>query len=114
VDRLRHRPGGKAVQSLQIARLSELAGTDYPQVRIRLLPYDAGGHPAGESGGFSLIRFLERPPLGLVHVAGPRGGTCLDDATAVAAYGTVFDQLQAFALSPSQSRQRLISPSARP
>lgn len=111
---LRHRPGGKTTLSVQLARLNELASTDYPQVCIRLLPYDGEVYPAGESGGFSLIRFLERPPLGLVHLAGPHGGTCLDAPTDLTAYATVFDQLQAFALTPSQSRQRLASRFARP
>jgi hypothetical protein len=111
---VRNQVGSGAVHSLQVARLSELASSDYPHVCLRLLPYDAEVHPAGESGGFSLIRFLERPALGLVHVAGPQGGTCLDEATAITAYGTVFDQLRTFALTPSQSHQRLVPRCARP
>jgi hypothetical protein len=111
---LKNQVGSAEVHSLQLARLSELASADYPHVCIRLLPYDAEVHPAGESGGFSLIRFLERPPLGLVHVAGPQGGTCLADAEAVTAYGTVFDQLRTFALTPSQSHQRLMPRCTRP
>jgi hypothetical protein len=43
-----------------------------------------------------------------VHVAGPQGGTCLDEAAVITAYGTVFDQLRTFALTPSRSRQRLM------
>jgi len=106
---LRNQPGGKAVHFLQLARLSELASTDFPEVSIRVLPYDGQAHPGGESGGFSLIRFLERPPLGLVHVAGPGGGSCLADAAATTVYGAVYDQLQTFALTPAQSWQRLAS-----
>jgi hypothetical protein len=111
---LRNQVGGEAVHSLQLARLGELASTGYPHVYIRLLPHDAAVYPAGEAGGFSLIRFMERPALGLVHVAGPQGSACLDEAAAITAYGTVFDKLQTFALTPSQSRQRLVRRITRP
>jgi hypothetical protein len=111
---LRNQVGGEAVHSHQLARLGELASTDYHHVCVRLLPFDAGVYPAGESGGFSLIRFMERPALGLVHVAGTRGSTCLNEAAVITAYGTVFDQLQTFALTPSQSRQRLVRRFTRP
>jgi len=106
---LRYQIGGKEVHSLQLDHLNELASTDYPHVCIRLLPYNSEAYPAGESGGFSLIRFLQRPALGLVHLAGPLGGTCLDDPGAIMAYGTIFGQLQIFALTPSQTQQRLAS-----
>jgi hypothetical protein len=47
------------------------------------------------------------PAFGLVHVAGPSGGICLDDPAIVAAYVRTFTQLRLSSLGPDESARKL-------
>jgi hypothetical protein len=71
------------------------------------MPFSAGGHAAGSSGAFSVLQFSQVPALGLVHVAGPSGGLCLDAPSAVATYVRTFTNLRLFALTPQDSARKL-------
>jgi transcriptional regulator with XRE-family HTH domain len=72
-----------------------------------ILPFSAGGHAAGSSGAFSVLQFSQVPALGLVHVAGPSDGICLDTPAAVTTYVRTFTHLRLFALTPQDSARKL-------
>jgi transcriptional regulator with XRE-family HTH domain len=105
---LRQSVGGTNAFRMQLVRLAEFTGADYPNITVRILPYAVGSHAAGDSGGFSLLHFTENPIVGLVHVTGPLGGICLENAEAVGAYAKVFGHLQWFALTPQDSIRKLV------
>ena len=103
---LHQQVGGCQVLREQLTRLAELHA-EHEQITIRILPFVLGAHPAASSGEFALLQFNETPALGLVHVAGPGGGSCLDDPTASSTYRTIFTQLSLFALDAGQSAEKL-------
>jgi transcriptional regulator with XRE-family HTH domain len=98
--------GSAEVMRAQLRYLAEL-GSGYPHVTIRVLPFSAGAHAAGGGGEFSILQFSQVPAFGLVHVAGPSGGICLDDPAVVAAYVRTFTQLRLFSLGPDESARKL-------
>jgi hypothetical protein len=103
---LRQQVGNRAVMRRQFEHLATL-GDEHDWLSIRILPFEAGTYAAGASGAWSLLQFSEIPDLGLIHVAGPGGGICLNDPSATTAYAQVFAQTSSYALSPEQSAQRL-------
>jgi transcriptional regulator with XRE-family HTH domain len=102
----RQRVGRSHVLREQLVHLAKLA-TEYPRIAIHFLPRAVGAHVTGNSGGFSMLQFSTTPTLGLVHLSGPAGGICLDDAAAISKYTKVFNQVSWFALSPEQSVAKL-------
>jgi DNA-binding XRE family transcriptional regulator len=102
---LKQQTGEAGVLREQLAHLAELT-EDHPWITIRILPFTSGTHASG-SGGFSVLRFSAIPTLGLVHVPGPGGGICLDDAAAIGTYTGVFTQVSCFALNAEQSAEKL-------
>jgi transcriptional regulator with XRE-family HTH domain len=103
---LRQRAAGTEVMRGQLRHLAELAD-GCAQVTIRVLPFTAGAPAAGGTGGFTVLRFGQVPAIGLVHVAGPSGGICLDDPAASATYLRAFTRLESLALSPEASARRI-------
>jgi transcriptional regulator with XRE-family HTH domain len=103
---LLQRVGGTPVLRAQLRHLVTMAARS-PQVTIRVLPFGAGAQPTGCAGGFSVLEFGPVPALGLVHVAGPAGGICLDAPDTVAAYARAFDRLRLLSLSPQDSVRKL-------
>ncbi len=104
---LRQQVGGAAVLSAQLRHLAELAGGRCPQVVIRVLPFSAGAHATAGCGEFSVLQFGEAPAVGLVHLAGPAGGTCPEDPDAARAYLRAFGLLRVFTLDPRQSASKI-------
>ena len=86
----------------QFEHLVELSSA-YDWLTIRVLPFSAGAHAAGDGGAFSVLHFGETPGLALVHVSGASGGICLDDAAAIAAYAKTFSHLIWYTLTSEQS-----------
>jgi Domain of unknown function (DUF5753) len=103
---LRQNIGGADVLRAQLRHLADLT-TDSSQATIHILPFSAGGHAAGSSGAFSVLQFSHVPALGLVHVAGPSGGICLDTPSVVDTYVRTFTHLRLFALTPQDSGRKL-------
>jgi transcriptional regulator with XRE-family HTH domain len=103
---LHQQVGGCQVLREQLSHLAELHA-EHEQITIRILPFALGAHAAASSGEFTLLQFNETPALGLVHVAGPGGGSCLDDPTASSTYRTIFTQLSLSALDAEQSAEKL-------
>lgn len=106
---LRQQVGGEAALRQQLIHLAELTGTDYPQITIRVLPFEASSLAAGGTGGFSLLTFDEIPSLHVAHLAGPAGGLCLHDPAVTAGYAQAFETLNAHALDPSRSARKLVA-----
>ncbi|GGM59139.1 hypothetical protein GCM10012275_32910 [Longimycelium tulufanense] len=100
VRRLVSGPIAMRDQLQHILKLMEL-----PNVKVQILPYEAGAHPA-MSGPITLLSF----PDGITHdVAYLEGGHVLEDVAAVYQLGMVYDDLRAAALSPRDSARFLES-----
>ena len=99
---LYQRVGSEAVMEEQLAQLAHVAA-DSGAVSVQVLPFESGAHAATGDGSLAILQFIEEPGLGLVHLGGIGGGVCLEGQGDLAAYTRVFEQLQAFALSPAQS-----------
>ena len=104
---LRQRVGGQAVLSAQLRHLADLADGRCPQVVIRVLPFTASAHASAGCGEFSVLQFGQVPASGLVHLAGPAGGTCPEDPDAASAHLRAFGLLRVLALDPRQSASKI-------
>jgi len=104
--------GGTGVMHTQLARLAEIGDT-CPQITIQVLPFAAGAPPAGGHGPVSILRFANAQSLGVVHLAGPCGGICLDSPPSVASHARAFTLLKASALIPAATAQLLRDMAAR-
>jgi hypothetical protein len=109
---LRQQVGDATVMHAQVTHLAELVG-GCRHVTIRLLPFDLDLPPAGGAGGFSVLGFGPVPAFGLVHVTGPDGGLCPDAPHAAIGYLRAFSHLQAIALSPEFTANRLLRLASR-
>jgi Domain of unknown function (DUF5753) len=99
---LHQQVGSKTVMNEQLTALALAAG-DSGIVTVQVLPFESGAHAAAGDGSLAILRFAGAPGLGLVHLGGIGGGVCLEGKDDLEAYERVFEQLQAFALSPAQS-----------
>jgi hypothetical protein len=104
---LRQQVGGEAVLRGQLRHLADLADGRCPQVVIRVVPFTAGVQAAAGCGEFSVLQFGQVPAIGMVHLAGPAGGTCPQDPDAVGAYLRAFDCLRVLALDPARSARKI-------
>jgi transcriptional regulator with XRE-family HTH domain len=101
--------GGSAVMKTQINRLIE--DSEKTNVQILVLPYAAG---MGFDGSFVILNF---PPLPapypdaaedqMVYVDTLTGALYLERPAEIAAYSAAYEQLQAVALGPKESRDTL-------
>lgn len=99
---LKQQVGDSRIMREQYEHLAELSN-DSDWLTIRVLPFSAGAHAAGDGGAFSVLHFNEMPGLGLVHVAGASGGICLDDTDSIAAYAKTFSHVTWYTLTREQS-----------
>jgi transcriptional regulator with XRE-family HTH domain len=105
---LRQQVGGAEVLKRQLAHLAELGGSDYSWITIRILPFGAGAHAAGGTGGFSILQFDDIPELAITHLDGPAGGLCLHEAAITEAYVDIFWQLYGFTQGPTESVRKIV------
>jgi transcriptional regulator with XRE-family HTH domain len=92
--------GGPAVAAEQLAYLLTVAERD--NVTIRVLPYNAGAHPAMH-GPFTRLEFpIPRDP-GVVYLEDLSGGKYRDDTEDIDRYTEVGDRLSELALSEPES-----------
>jgi hypothetical protein len=87
---LRRMIGGRVVMGGQIRALIEAAGL--PNVRLQVLPFAAGGHPAA-GGAFSLLRFADPELPDIVYLEQLTGALYLDKADDVEEYTTAMERL---------------------
>lgn len=87
-----------AVRSEQLRYLIDV---QRPDLRVQVLPSTHGPH-AAMAGAFTVLDFPEDPSV--VYLEQARSELLLEDAADLAYYTTVYDHVQAHALSPGDSR----------
>jgi hypothetical protein len=100
---LRRVVGGPGVMATQLQRLLELA--ESPNVKIQVIPYTAGSHPAMDSN-FTVLEF-DGSTSDVVYVEGLVGWLYLERGSDLDRYGKVFDRLSDLALSPQESSEMI-------
>jgi transcriptional regulator with XRE-family HTH domain len=98
---LRRRVGGPAVMREQLEHL--MAERDRANVTIQVLPFETGAHPA-MVGPFVMITFLDPGDLGVVHLEHPTTSLFLETPAELRAYEEFWDDIQASAYSPDDTR----------
>ncbi|WP_163509402.1 helix-turn-helix domain-containing protein [Fodinicola acaciae] len=95
---LRREVGGRQVMADQLEQL--IASAERPNVEVRVVPFDRGGH-AASTASYALMEFSGGPPL--VHVEMRGGGVFLDDGGHIDAYVNVTANMKAIALEQHES-----------
>ncbi|GLZ39239.1 helix-turn-helix transcriptional regulator [Actinokineospora sp. NBRC 105648] len=95
---LHRRFGGRRVMAEQLQHLLAMARN--PDIDLRVIPFDHGGH-AGVDGGFHLVRFEDASPV--VHLEHTRSGLFLDERDDVAPYEAAIASMATVALDAEQS-----------
>ena len=103
---LRRRVGTAEVMREQLLYLAERR--DRSNLMIQVLPFSAGEHPA-MAGPFTLLDFPEVFDLGAVYLENMASAMTLEKPSDLAMYADVFEQVQAQALGPQESRDMLKS-----
>jgi transcriptional regulator with XRE-family HTH domain len=91
--------GGRRVMAEQLAQILDISAR--PNVRVQILPYAVGAHPAVESN-FTIVE-LPNPTPGVVFVEGLIGSTYLERDDDLTRYQVIFRKLESIALSPKGS-----------
>jgi transcriptional regulator with XRE-family HTH domain len=91
--------GGRQVMAAQLAKILDMSAL--PNVKVQILPFELGAHPAGESN-FTILH-LPDPTPGVVFVEGMIGSTYLDRPEDLKRYSDVFLKLQSIALDPQDT-----------
>ena len=91
--------GGRQVMAAQLAKILDIAAL--PNVKVQILPFELGAHPAMESN-FTILE-LPGPAPGVVFVEGMIGSTYLERPDDLKRYHNVFSELQSIALNPKDS-----------
>lgn len=96
--------GGPAVMAGQLRRLLE--ASHMAKVEIRLISFDAGPLPAGNSK-FIILRFAQPGLHTQVYIEGLTEDVFIENDKEVAVYQRTFTALRDMALSPSKTRSAL-------
>jgi len=104
---LRRPMGGARVMAEQLRHIVRM--TRRPNVDVRVIPFDRGGH-WGIINPFMLLEFLKADPI--VHLEHIRSSALLDDDEDVAPYQTAKAKLAAVALGPAETEDFLARVSA--
>ncbi len=91
--------GGRQVMAAQLAKILDMSALR--NVRVQVLPYEVGAHPAVESN-FTIVE-LPNPTPGVVFVEGLIGSTYLERDDDLTRYQIIFHILESVALSPKGS-----------
>ena len=93
--------GSPAIMRAQLERLLELSGL--PHVSLRVIPYDAGALPAGNTK-FIILRFAQPTVPDVVFIEGLTGDLYLEEPHDVETYSTTFRALAQLAAGPDMTR----------
>jgi transcriptional regulator with XRE-family HTH domain len=97
---LRRAVGGRTVMVRQLEHLLEMAAR--PNVEIRMLPFDLGGHRAVR-GPFIVLEFANASDLPLLYLEDQRGSSTFeDDPDVVTAFLEMFLELERRASAPDR------------
>lgn len=99
---LRHQFGGSRVMAGQMRHL--LAMAEQPNVTLRVIPFDVGGH-AGVNGAYDLLEFEDAPPV--VHLENRRSLVFFHEPKDVDPYLEATASMNAVALDAMQSVQMI-------
>jgi transcriptional regulator with XRE-family HTH domain len=99
---LRRTVGGPEVMIGQLTRVIE--ATEFPNVALRVLPFEAGAHP-GVDGSFTVLEFSDPSEPRIVYLDRMTDSEYLDGLRDVAAYRHAHERLRTSALSPSDSHE---------
>jgi transcriptional regulator with XRE-family HTH domain len=91
--------GGRQVMAAQLAKILDMSAL--PNVKVQILPFALGAHPALESN-FTILQLPDTAP-GVVFVEGMIGSTYLDRPGDLKRYRDVFSELQSMALNPKDT-----------
>jgi transcriptional regulator with XRE-family HTH domain len=91
--------GGRQVMAHQLAKILDISAL--PNVKVQILPFGRGAHPALESN-FTILQ-LPDPAPGVVFAEGMIGSIYLDRPDDLKRYRDVFHELQSIALSPKDT-----------
>jgi transcriptional regulator with XRE-family HTH domain len=91
--------GGRQVMADQLAKILNMSAL--PNVKVQVLPYEQGAHPALESN-FTILQLPDATP-GVVFVEGLIGSTYLGRPEDLERYSDVFNELQSIALNPKDT-----------
>jgi transcriptional regulator with XRE-family HTH domain len=91
--------GGRQVMADQLAKILDMSAL--PSVKVQILPFELGAHPALEAN-FTILE-LPDPTPGVVFVEGMIGSTYLDRHEDLKRYHDVFRKLQSIALNPKDT-----------
>lgn len=103
---LHRKVGGPEVMREQLQHLRAL--NNLPHVKIQVLPFDAGAHPA-VAGDFVLLVFRASDDLGMVYLETATTGLVLQSGHEVRRYSRTYGMLEAKALSPAKSASLIAS-----
>jgi Domain of unknown function (DUF5753)/Helix-turn-helix domain len=101
---LRRPIGGAKVMREQIAALIE--ATELPNVRLQVLPFDAGGHAAA-GGAFSILRFPDQDLPDVVYVEQLTSALYLDKPDDIDQYAAAMERVCIEAEPPSRTAEIL-------
>lgn len=102
---LREPLGGHELMADQLRHIASLSMMD--NITVRVLPRDLTHWTPAHDGAFVLFEFLKAPPI--VHLEHFRAPAFLFDSKDVAAYKDAVQELNALALSPEESAERIAS-----
>jgi transcriptional regulator with XRE-family HTH domain len=97
---LRQQIGGHDVIRDQLQRL--LTVGEFPGVTVRMLPFDAGAHPA-LNGAFTVLEFPDPDDPRIVYIDNLTSSLYLETMREVGLYRLAYQQLQASALQPDET-----------
>ena len=97
--------GGPAVMRAQIDHLLEIGAER--NVRLQLMPFANGPHPATRAGAFQIFRFEAAELPDVVYLGGLTGSTYLDKHDEVSAYREAMDRLAAQAAQEKKTKALL-------
>ena len=97
--------GGDEVMRDQLLRLVE--ATRLPNVTVQILPFAVGAH-AGMDGTFAILDFPDVEDPDVVFAENATGGLFLEKTDELRKYNSIFDTIQATALSPEESRNMIV------
>ncbi len=103
--------GGDRVMRAQMRRLVDVS--EMSNVRMRLLPFDAGAH-AGMEGTFAILDFAGDDGSSIVYAETATGGLFLEKALELALYEQIFDGTWSAALDEARTRARITALIQRP
>jgi transcriptional regulator with XRE-family HTH domain len=107
---LRRKVGGPTVMRGQLEYL--MADRDRANVTVQVLPFDTGAHPS-MVGPFVLMTFLDPEDLGVVHLEHQTTSLFLETPEDLRVYDEFWNDLQASAYSPEDTRAFLKTYSLR-